>query len=87
MPASTFVSEIVARIWLCKASDDNVVMALSYHQVQLSKHVSVNMATAHPHIDTDGTVYNLGNSIGGYAIIKIPPVGKGDLTTYNARSA
>ena len=35
------------------------------------------MATAHPHIDEDGTVYNMGNSIGSkgsmYNIIRFPP--------------
>ncbi len=42
-------------------------------------YIAVNLATAHPHIDGDGTVYNLGNSAKGYTIIKIPPSGKGDL--------
>ena len=46
-------------------------------QVQLSKHVAVNSATAHPHHYPDGTVYNLGMSSGRggmlYSIIKIPP--------------
>lgn len=28
----------------------------------LTKYVAVNMATAHPHIDEDGTVYNMGSS-------------------------
>ena len=35
------------------------------------------MVTAHPHIDEDGTVYNMGNSIGAngsaYNIIEFPP--------------
>ncbi len=48
-------------------------------QIQLSKHVAVNSATAHPHIDDDGTLYNLGSSANGYTIIKIPPTGKGDV--------
>ncbi len=50
-----------------------------FPQIQLSKHVAVNSATAHPHIDDDGTVYNLGSSANGYTIIKIPPTGKGDV--------
>ncbi|XP_064390883.1 carotenoid-cleaving dioxygenase, mitochondrial-like [Halichondria panicea] len=45
-------------------------------KIQLSKYVAVNSATAHPHIDVDGTVYNLGSSANGYTIIKIPPTGK-----------
>ena len=33
-------------------------------QVDWSKFVAVNGATAHPHYDPDGTVYNMGNSYG-----------------------
>lgn len=38
----------------------------------------MNQATAHPHVDPDGTVYNMGNSFSGkkgptYNIIKFPP--------------
>ena len=29
-----------------------------------SKFIAVNGATAHPHYDPDGTVYNMGNSYG-----------------------
>ncbi|XP_064390885.1 beta,beta-carotene 15,15'-dioxygenase-like [Halichondria panicea] len=50
----------------------------SQQKIQLSKHVAVNSASAHPHIDDDGTVYNLGSSPSGYTIIKIPPTGKGE---------
>ncbi|CAL4122786.1 unnamed protein product [Meganyctiphanes norvegica] len=44
----------------------------------ISKYVAVNLATAHPHVDEDGTVYNMGNSFTGskgptYNIIKFPP--------------
>lgn len=33
-------------------------------KVDWSKFIAVNGATAHPHVDTDGTVYNMGNSYG-----------------------
>lgn len=51
-------------------------------QVDLSKYLSVNGVTAHPHKDPDGTVYNIGNCFGknmslAYNIIKIPPAQKG----------
>ena len=39
--------------------------------------MAVNSASAHPHIDSDGTLYNLGSSRLGYTLIKIPPTGKG----------
>ncbi|XP_027146349.1 retinal Mueller cells isomerohydrolase [Larimichthys crocea] len=47
-------------------------------KVDLCKYLSVNGVTAHPHRDTDGTVYNIGNCFGknmslAYNIIKIPP--------------
>jgi len=46
-------------------------------KTNLRKYVAVNMVTAHPHIDEDGTVYNMGNSIGAngsaYNIIEFPP--------------
>lgn len=43
----------------------------------LTKYIAVNMATAHPHIDPDGTVYNMGSSFTNfngtcYSIIKMP---------------
>ncbi|XP_031410744.1 retinoid isomerohydrolase isoform X3 [Meleagris gallopavo] len=48
-------------------------------QVDLCKYVSVNGATAHPHVENDGTVYNIGNCFGknfslAYNIIRIPPL-------------
>lgn len=51
-------------------------------QVDLCKYVSVNGATAHPHIENDGTVYNIGNCFGknfalAYNIIRIPPLQAG----------
>ncbi|TKS75125.1 Retinal Mueller cells isomerohydrolase [Collichthys lucidus] len=47
-------------------------------KVDLCKYLSVNGVSAHPHRDTDGTVYNIGNCFGknmslAYNIIKIPP--------------
>ncbi|XP_061557691.1 carotenoid-cleaving dioxygenase, mitochondrial-like isoform X1 [Phycodurus eques] len=46
-------------------------------QVDWSKFVAVNGATAHPHYDPDGTCFNMGNSYGGkgttYNIISVPP--------------
>ncbi|XP_070259474.1 retinoid isomerohydrolase isoform X3 [Myotis yumanensis] len=48
-------------------------------QVDLCNYVSINGATAHPHIESDGTVYNIGNCFGknfsiAYNIVKIPPL-------------
>ncbi|XP_027507359.1 DEP domain-containing protein 1A isoform X3 [Corapipo altera] len=48
-------------------------------QVDLCKYVSINGVTAHPHIENDGTVYNIGNCFGknfalAYNIIRIPPL-------------
>nr|XP_057942199.1 carotenoid-cleaving dioxygenase, mitochondrial [Doryrhamphus excisus] len=46
-------------------------------QVDWSKFIAVNGATAHPHYDPDGTTYNMGNSYGRsgamYNIISVPP--------------
>ncbi|XP_049448721.1 carotenoid-cleaving dioxygenase, mitochondrial [Epinephelus fuscoguttatus] len=46
-------------------------------QVDWSKFIAVNGATAHPHYDPDGTTYNMGNSYGAkgalYNIIRVPP--------------
>ncbi|KAM4652429.1 carotenoid-cleaving dioxygenase, mitochondrial-like [Discoglossus pictus] len=45
-------------------------------KVDWSKYIAVNGATAHPHYDPDGTVYNMGNSYGKqgalYNIIRVP---------------
>ncbi|GCB66313.1 hypothetical protein scyTo_0014978, partial [Scyliorhinus torazame] len=48
-------------------------------KVDLCKYCVINGATAHPHIERDGTVYNIGNCFGkrfsfAYNIIKIPPL-------------
>lgn len=50
--------------------------------MDLSKYLSVNGVTAHPHKDPDGTVYNIGNCFGknmslAYNIVKIPPAQTG----------
>ncbi|NXV02939.1 BCDO2 oxygenase, partial [Cettia cetti] len=46
-------------------------------QVDWSKFIAVNGATAHPHYEPDGTTYNMGNSYGkhgsSYNIIRVPP--------------
>lgn len=41
-------------------------------------YVNINGVTAHPHIEKDGTVYNIGNCMGkgaslAYNIVRIPP--------------
>ncbi|XP_046576703.1 beta,beta-carotene 15,15'-dioxygenase-like [Haliotis rubra] len=44
--------------------------------IPLDKLVAVHIATAHPHTDPDGTMYNLGTSFNhkqAYNIVKIPP--------------
>lgn len=56
-------------------------------QVDLCNYVSVNGATAHPHIESDGTVYNIGNCFGknftvAYNIIKIPPLKAGEVVIF-----
>lgn len=49
----------------------------SKQKVDWSKFIAVNGATAHPHIDPDGTAYNMGNSYSKkgtfYNIIMVPP--------------
>lgn len=45
-------------------------------------YVNINGITAHPHIERDGTVYNIGNCMGkgatlAYNIVKVPPTQKG----------
>lgn len=46
-------------------------------KTNISDYVAVNMATAHPHVDPDGTVYNMGTTFGAmgptYAVIAFPP--------------
>ncbi|XP_077390144.1 retinal Mueller cells isomerohydrolase-like isoform X2 [Festucalex cinctus] len=50
-------------------------------KVDLCKYLSVNGVTAHPHFESDGTVYNIGNCFGknmslAYNIVRIPPAQK-----------
>ncbi|XP_042227529.1 beta,beta-carotene 15,15'-dioxygenase-like [Homarus americanus] len=57
---------------------DPETLASVGEKTQLDHYIAVNTATAHPHIDPDGTVYNMGNSYVGikgptYNIIKFPP--------------
>ncbi|XP_061558161.1 carotenoid-cleaving dioxygenase, mitochondrial-like isoform X2 [Phycodurus eques] len=57
-----------------KVNPDNLE---TVEQVDWSKFVAVNGATAHPHYDPDGTCFNMGNSYGSkgsaYNIICVPP--------------
>ena len=58
------------------------VSRLLTSQVDLCNYVSVNGLTAHPHIEKDGTIYNIGNCFGknmslAYNIVKIPPIQEG----------
>ena len=51
----------------------------------MCKYLSVNGLTAHPHTDSDGTVYNMGNCFGknmslAFNIVKIPPAQSGERT-------
>lgn len=47
-------------------------------KVDWSQYIAVNSATAHPHYDTEGATYNMGNSYGKggffYNIIRVPPL-------------
>lgn len=51
-------------------------MLLLVMQVDLTKHIAVFTHTAHPHVDRDGTVYNIGQGVGPlgprYHICKFP---------------
>lgn len=51
-------------------------------QVDMCNYININGVTAHPHIENDGTVYNIGNCMGkgatlAYNVVKIPPTQKG----------
>jgi len=56
---------------------DPVTLETIGEKTSMKDYIAVNTATAHPHIEEDGTVYNMGNSIGPqgpmYNIIKFPP--------------
>ena len=59
---------------------DNAPSVL-YSQIQLSKCVAINAATAHAHYELEGAMYNLGSSFKGgahYNIIKLNPNTNGD---------
>ncbi|KAM9719083.1 retinoid isomerohydrolase [Menidia menidia] len=50
-------------------------------KVDMCNYININGVTAHPHIERDGTVYNIGNCMGkgatlAYNIVKIPPTQK-----------
>uniref|UniRef100_A0AAQ6A8D0 Retinoid isomerohydrolase n=1 Tax=Amphiprion ocellaris TaxID=80972 RepID=A0AAQ6A8D0_AMPOC len=51
-------------------------------KVDMCNYININGVTAHPHIERDGTVYNIGNCMGkgatlAYNIVRIPPTQKG----------
>ncbi|XP_071531273.1 carotenoid-cleaving dioxygenase, mitochondrial-like [Panulirus ornatus] len=57
---------------------DPETLATVGEKTKLDQYIAVNTATAHPHVDPDGTVYNMGNSYANkkgptYNIIKFPP--------------
>ncbi|XP_048255585.1 beta,beta-carotene 15,15'-dioxygenase-like [Haliotis rufescens] len=57
--------------------------------IPVDKLVAVHVATAHPHTDSDGTMYNLGTSFNhkqAYNIIKVPPKEKGGDNPFNRAS-
>uniref|UniRef100_A0A8C7JRU2 Retinoid isomerohydrolase n=1 Tax=Oncorhynchus kisutch TaxID=8019 RepID=A0A8C7JRU2_ONCKI len=50
-------------------------------KVDLCNYVNINGVTAHPHIERDGTVFNIGNCMGkgaslAYNVVRIPPTQK-----------
>uniref|UniRef100_A0A8C2Q821 Retinoid isomerohydrolase n=1 Tax=Cyprinus carpio TaxID=7962 RepID=A0A8C2Q821_CYPCA len=56
----------------------NVETLETLKKVDLCDYVNINGVTAHPHIEKDGTVYNIGNCMGkgaslAYNIVRIPP--------------
>jgi carotenoid cleavage dioxygenase-like enzyme len=68
-------------------SDTNILMQISKDNLDIIKdrrsdyeRFSLHLATAHPHQDRDGTVYNQGTCFGAkahHALFKIPPPDKG----------
>ncbi|RWS08685.1 beta:beta-carotene 9' [Dinothrombium tinctorium] len=50
--------------------DKNNLSTLEH--IDMRKYLAVNIATAHPHYDTDKNVYNIGSNFGCYSIVKIP---------------
>uniref|UniRef100_A0AAR2JXY5 Retinoid isomerohydrolase n=1 Tax=Pygocentrus nattereri TaxID=42514 RepID=A0AAR2JXY5_PYGNA len=60
----------------------NVDTLETLKKVDMCDYVNINGVTAHPQIERDGTVYNIGNCMGkgatlAYNIVKIPPTQKG----------
>lgn len=53
---------------LCIIYNSQVVLNL---QVDWSKFIAVNGATAHPHYDPDGTAYNMGNTYGPRGEVRV----------------
>ncbi|XP_016368353.1 retinoid isomerohydrolase-like isoform X2 [Sinocyclocheilus rhinocerous] len=56
----------------------NVETLETLKKVDMCDYVNINGVTAHPHIEKDGTVYNIGNCMGkgaslAYNIVRIPP--------------
>ncbi|EFX64845.1 hypothetical protein DAPPUDRAFT_333779 [Daphnia pulex] len=55
---------------------DSETLDIIGEKCDISKLVAVNHATAHPHVNEDGTVYNMGNSVGSkgpaYNVIEFP---------------
>ncbi|NXC52299.1 BCDO2 oxygenase, partial [Aleadryas rufinucha] len=78
-----FLEELVVRwkgryLHKTDPEESSVLTENLWHlQVDWSKFIAVNGATAHPHYDSDGTSYNMGNSFGkhgsSYNIIRVPP--------------
>lgn len=61
-----------------------------FWQVDMCNYVNINGVTAHPHIEKDGTVYNIGNCMGkgatlAYNIVRTPPTQKGAHTHSRAQ--
>uniref|UniRef100_A0AAY3ZV45 Retinoid isomerohydrolase n=1 Tax=Denticeps clupeoides TaxID=299321 RepID=A0AAY3ZV45_9TELE len=59
----------------------NVDTLETLKKVDMCDYVNINGVTAHPHIEPDGTVYNIGNCMGkgaslAYNIVRIPPTQK-----------
>lgn len=49
---------------IISAGTFTLILLRSVPQVDWSKFIAVNGATAHPHYEPDGTTYNMGNSYG-----------------------
>lgn len=63
-------------------SSETFLSVFFFLQVDMCNYVNINGVTAHPHIEKDGTVYNIGNCMGkgaslAYNIVRTPPTQKG----------